>query len=224
MKDDRLRLADEIIKSKDNMLKDKDGTIKGKDDTIKSKDEIIKDKDNIIKSMSDEIKSKDDIIKNRDGAIKGKDDIIKSSDDVIKSKDNTIKKLNTDLFVAQGKLTLRSALEQVEKYLETLEEIPRAGKNQSKRECLWTWILRNNRYVKDAFEINSEEDVRRWTAVAVNLYRSGCLPLHTLPSILTFDKQGLSDDEITFANRVFNLLNRTVIRSPDEMKCGGGGA
>jgi hypothetical protein len=183
MKDDRLRLADEIIKSKDNMLK-------GKDDTIKSKDEIIKDKDNIIKSS---------------------DDIIKDKDVIIKLKNDIIKELNTDLFIAQGKLTLRSLLEEVETHFAESENIPRADKNQTQRT--WTWMLTNDRYVKDAFEIKGEEDVRRWAAVAVSLLSDhGSRPLYTyLPHTLAFYKWGHSDDEVTFANRAFNLLNLNFI-------------
>jgi hypothetical protein len=65
-----------------------------------------------------------------------------------------VSRLNTELFFANGKLTLRAALGEVEKkyVMEPLE--PKKG--QSMRDCEWTWLLTRSIRVKGAFRIENE--------------------------------------------------------------------
>jgi hypothetical protein len=202
---------DEIIKGKDEIIKDKDDIIKGKDEIIKTKDEIIKGKD-------DTIKGKDSELRRADETITTLRETITRLDATIKSKDETITELNTELFVAQGKLTLRAAVEEVET-LYVSPECPAPTKRQSMRDCMWTWMLTRQPKVRRAFDIEDDKDVPKWVGVAKSLYRKhGSEPLHYCYYIdmkrLVFNTQKLSEDQIAFASRMFRLLDLNAVTSP----------
>jgi hypothetical protein len=125
--------------------------------------------------------------------------------------------VNTKLFIAQGKLTLGNVLEEAEKQFVDVMEIPPANNNQTKCECVWTWIFTNNLAVKGAFEIKDEEDVRRWAAVAVSLSKHGSRPLYVRAlNSLELHVEGLSDNEVTFANHILKILELNFIATSRE--------
>jgi hypothetical protein len=125
----------------------------------------------------------------------------------------TVTRLNTELFVANGKLTLRAALEEVEKKYVTEPLEPKKG--QSMRDCMWTWLLTSSARVKGAFRIENKKEILKWVEVTKSMHKHGSEPLHYLPShSLAFNKQGLSEDQITFANVTFDLLSLKMSTSP----------
>jgi hypothetical protein len=201
-KDDALRRADQNMRE----------TIKTKDDALRLTEDALRRAD---QNMRETIKTKDETIKSKDDALRHADETIKSKTDSLRRAEETVTLLNSELFVARGKLTLRAAIEEVEKTFVTESLLVKKG--QSMRDCVWTWLLTNSSGVKSAFKIEGQnnDDVLRWVEVAKSMYRHGSEPLHYLPSHgLVFNTQGLSEDQVTFTDLIFKLLRLKVARSP----------
>jgi hypothetical protein len=128
----------------------------------------VKKQDNTIQDKNDALRRADDALRLADQNLRLAKDALRRADQIFLE---TVARLNTELFVANGKLTLRAALEDVEKkyVAEPLE--PKKG--QSMRDCVWTWLLTHSARVKGAFRIENEKDVLKWVEVAKSMYKHG---------------------------------------------------
>jgi hypothetical protein len=74
-------------------------------------------------------------------------------------------------------------------------------------------MLTSQPKVRRAFDIEDNKDAPKWVKVAKSLHsKRGSEPLHYLNTMgLAFNTKMLSKDQITFANRMFRLLNLNVV-------------
>jgi hypothetical protein len=191
----------QLIQVKDEVIKSKEETIQR---ITQSKDEIIQSKDETIQKITE---SKEETILR----------ITQSKDEIIQSKDETIQKiteskeelklqmeksaeeiqveLKTKVFELEGKLSLRSVMEEFE-----LMSKPTFITKQSHREAVWTYLLeKNTRKIADKLHLKvpiSEVEKAHWTDVAQNLYSkiSRKIHKHDFTKVIIVSKD-LSADE-----------------------------
>ena len=166
------------------------------EENIRAKDEIIRAKDEIIKAKDEIIRAKDEVIRGRDNTLNAKEEIIK----MLKS---DIARNNTIIHQLQGRLSLRSVMEDFEQQFRN--QYSQVGQGGTQRDQTWNLILKNN--YNNISEVLGEASSSKWVLVAKKLFRHISDDVHKYRSTkVIINRASMSIDMVTLASAICKVF------------------